>query len=303
MTENIREKNQTFTNPLIVTHDGEFHADEVVGVSLLKMVFKDVRIIRTRDNEKIKKADFVLDVGGIWDPATRNFDHHQKSYSGNLASAGMVLEWLEKEGYIDSKYAAYLQQIFLKGVDMQDTGNYSPKSGICTFSDVISFYNPVLPRVSEYEYLEGFVKAVDFTLGFLERIKLRYIQNRKYQTRFLELLQKRDLMPPKILVMEEPIPSWREYIFTDDRCHDLLFVVFPENESKWILHTIPQNQNNPYSNRIQLPEDWAGLLEGEFLEKTGIKDAIFCHKQRFMAAFKTKDSAIHAAKTAIHGLD
>src|SRR5437870_4306790 len=81
---------------LIATHSGKFHADDVWAVMVLDLVFPGCEIIRTRDAEQIRQADFAVDVGGIWDAQAGRFDHHQKGFqsareSGVVyASAGLV---------------------------------------------------------------------------------------------------------------------------------------------------------------------------------------------------------------------
>jgi uncharacterized UPF0160 family protein len=283
---------------LVVTHDGEFHADDVVGFSLLKWIFGELVLERTRDPEIIQKADIVMDVGGIYDPDARRFDHHQKEYEGRLASAGMVLKWLVREEKLDIRFAEYLEDIFINGVDRQDNGLYSPQPGICTFSDFIWSFNPFLPGVSEKEFQVHFHKAVELTCHFLERLKTRYIQKQKYRKIFKEILKKQKTMPPQLLVMDELIP-WKDYVWEEPACKELQLVLFPASKKKWILHTVPETRDNPYSSRIKLPERWAGLLEGDLEKKCGLKEAIFCHKQRFMAAFKSKEAAFHAAQIAL----
>jgi uncharacterized UPF0160 family protein len=67
----------------IITHAGAFHADEVGAVALLSMAgLWNGHLVRTRDESLIQAglADntaWVLDVGGEFDPAKLNFDHHQ----------------------------------------------------------------------------------------------------------------------------------------------------------------------------------------------------------------------------------
>ena len=84
---------------VIVTHGGKFHADDAWAVAVLKVLFPDSKVVRTRDAATIEAGDFAIDVGGIWDPATGRFDHHQKGFSGArtsgvpYASAGLV--WRE----------------------------------------------------------------------------------------------------------------------------------------------------------------------------------------------------------------
>ncbi len=79
------------------THDGSFHADEVTACALL-LAFDLVdrnKIIRTRDLAVIDTCEYVCDVGGIYEPEAKRFDHHQVGYQGELASAGMVLLYLK----------------------------------------------------------------------------------------------------------------------------------------------------------------------------------------------------------------
>lgn len=67
------------------THDGRFHADEVMGVTLLKIMYEylghKIQLFRTRDQLLLDQCDIVLDVGQVYDPSQRRFDHHQKSCS------------------------------------------------------------------------------------------------------------------------------------------------------------------------------------------------------------------------------
>lgn len=87
------------------THDGIFHADEIMGLALIKKLFEingkspsDLLVLRTRNQEQLDECDIVIDVGGEYDPSRARFDHHQrefhKTYSDErdqrLSSAGLV---------------------------------------------------------------------------------------------------------------------------------------------------------------------------------------------------------------------
>ena len=52
---------------------------------------------RTRDEERITKADYVFDVGGIYDPSINRFDHHQPGGAGkrenDIPYAAFGLVW------------------------------------------------------------------------------------------------------------------------------------------------------------------------------------------------------------------
>ena len=64
----------------IVTHDGQFHADEVAAVAILRDLMPHADIIRTRDRSMTAPAPgrIVCDVGERFDPELGLFDHHQR---------------------------------------------------------------------------------------------------------------------------------------------------------------------------------------------------------------------------------
>ena len=55
-------------------------------------------LIRTRDASKLATCDVVVDVGGVYDPSTHRYDHHQRGFTEvfggkfdtKLSSAGLV---------------------------------------------------------------------------------------------------------------------------------------------------------------------------------------------------------------------
>merc|ERR1712072_164281 len=84
----------------IGTHDGKFHCDEALACAMLKILpdWADATVVRTRDPDALKECDIVVDVGGVYDPASLRFDHHQKGFETKLdgydctklSSAGLV---------------------------------------------------------------------------------------------------------------------------------------------------------------------------------------------------------------------
>lgn len=67
---------------LIGTHSGTFQADEALGVWLLRQTstYFNAPVLRSRDMEELKKADIVIDVGGVYDHSILRYDHHQRGY-------------------------------------------------------------------------------------------------------------------------------------------------------------------------------------------------------------------------------
>ena len=64
------------------THSGVFHCDEVLGCALLKYTteYSNPAIVRSRNPEIHKLVDILLDVGDVFDPESKRFDHHQGSF-------------------------------------------------------------------------------------------------------------------------------------------------------------------------------------------------------------------------------
>ncbi len=46
----------------IGTHNGMFHADDLLAVALLKLIYPDAEIVRTRDAKTLDECDIVVDV-------------------------------------------------------------------------------------------------------------------------------------------------------------------------------------------------------------------------------------------------
>src|SRR5271170_7573470 len=158
------------------THDGTFHADEVTACALLilfDLIDKD-KIIRTRDPQRLSECEFVCDVGGIYDPSSKRFDHHQSEYRGELSSAGMIWLYLKDEGIVDEATYDYFNRALIWGVDAVDNGRAVIEEGSCTFSQVISNFVP--PRYDAQPAIqnEAFFEALDFVIGHLQRLLARY---------------------------------------------------------------------------------------------------------------------------------
>ena len=75
---NIAKKLRTMKR--IGTHNGTFHCDEALACFMLKQLpeYQRAEIVRTRDPELLAKCDIIVDVGGVYNPDTHRYDHHQR---------------------------------------------------------------------------------------------------------------------------------------------------------------------------------------------------------------------------------
>jgi len=73
---------ETPSDKLIGTHSGSFQADEAMGVWMLRQVpvYRNSKVVRSRDLKVLDPLDIVIDVGGVYDHAKLRYDHHQRGY-------------------------------------------------------------------------------------------------------------------------------------------------------------------------------------------------------------------------------
>lgn len=273
------------------THDGQFHADEVTACALLvlfDLVDKD-KIVRTRDPEKLAQCEFVCDVGGIYDPESKRFDHHQSDYQGEWSSAGMVMDYLRRSSILPEDEYWHLQEMLMKGVDDHDNGRATQVPGVQTFSHIVANFAPVRYGAALEESERAFYPAFEFVLAHLQRLLERY----RYVASCREAVRKQMQEHETCLIFDEPVPWLENFFALGGEEHSAIFVIMPSGDS-WKLRGIPPNMERRMEVRVPLPEEWAGLLEGELEAVCGIPGALFCHKGRFISVWETKEAALQA---------
>lgn len=275
----------------IGTHNGMFHADEVTASALLvvyDLADKD-KIIRTRDADKLATCEYVCDVGGEYDPSRKLFDHHQKEYVGDKSSAGMILLFLKESGVISDKEYHALNGSLVRGVDAFDNGKVPFNLGYCTFSQLISNFSPITYEATEEEMNQAFMEALNFTIGHLSRFK----------ERFHYIQQSRDVVDALMkkykdcIIFNEAVPWMENFFDLGGDKHPANFIIMPSG-THWKLRGIPPTYEERTKVRVPLPLSWAGLLDEDLKEASGISGAIFCHKGRFISVWETKEDALKA---------
>lgn len=282
-----------FIKKSFAAHSGSFHADEITACALLiffKLIDKK-KIFRTRDENILKKCEYICDVGGIYDPEKKRFDHHQVEYKGELSSAGMVLKYLKDKKYISKSLYDYLNNFFIKGVDLHDIGKITLEEGVCSFSEIISSFVPLKQDPLQRNLKKPFLKALDFTIEFIKRIVSRFYYLEEVKKTVKAKMKNRS----KYLIFKKAL-SWQEPFFElGGEKHPALFIIMPTGKY-WKLRCIPPNFKDRMKVRKALPKKWAGLLDEKLQKASKIKGAIFCHKARFISIWKTKEDAIQALK-------
>ncbi|MBS0629426.1 MAG: MYG1 family protein [Verrucomicrobia bacterium] len=273
------------------THDGTFHADEVSACALL-LVFNLIdpdKIFRTRDPQKLAQCEYVCDVGGVYDPKKKRFDHHQLEYGGELSSAGMIWLYLHDQKLVDQPLYDFVNHSIILGIDAHDIGKVMQKEGVCTFSHVIAGYVPIAYGSDEAQQNKAFFEALHFVVGHFERLFRRYQYILSCRDKVAAAMAPRN----EALIFDEAMPWLENFFELGGENHPALFVIMP-SQDHWKLRGIPPNPHEKMDVRLPLPEKWAGLRDEALQKASGIKGAIFCHKGRFISVWETKEDALKA---------
>jgi uncharacterized UPF0160 family protein len=308
---------------LIVTHSGKFHADDAWAVATLQVVFPRAAIRRTREPAVIEAADFAVDVGGTWDPATGRFDHHQKGFDGArrtgvpYASAGLV--WREygarcvsalalahtghalpEEAAREIAYA--IDGDIVQYLDLSDVGAAKNAPGGYGLSAVVSGFNPNWLDEQRLGYgeaadtyrLDQFRRA----LAFLTDVMANAVKYRVGALLALEQVRQSEVLEGgKLLLLKNSALPWTSVVRKE--MPKVLFVISHNlSEQRYMLHTVPASPEN-FEARADLPATWAGLRDAELAAVTGVADAGFCHNGRFIAAAKSFEGVLAMARLAL----
>ncbi len=267
------------------THSGPFHADDVLAWGLIQ-VFVDANatLVRTRDASVLDQADIVFDVGGIFDPATGRFDHHQNSYEGPLSSAGMVLDWLEDCGRVAPDLAQRIRSRVCDYVDDVDNGRREPDPSVPCFASMVEAYNRGSEGLPEFD--QAFLRAGQMAAHFVQGIANGHAEEEAARTVVRAAMADADARGSNTLILN-PYVRWKPaYFELGGETHPTQFVIAPGPDDSWRTLAIPPRLGS-FDQKLSLPAAWAGLVDDEFEAKCGIRGARFCHKNRFIMVFDT----------------
>lgn len=283
----------------IVTHNGNFHADDVFSIATLKAIFPSFKLIRTRDLDIINDADLVIDVGGIYDPELGRFDHHQRGGAGQrengipYSSFGLIWQkyGLELCGG-DQDLAASIDAGLVSTIDAIDCGHVEGVATGISLSQTISMFNPTWQEEGDFD------ACFDQAVEFASRILARFIASASGGLNAKAIVAKaiENADDPRVIVLEKYIP-WKRTVHA--LSNDALYMVYPSQTGQWRIQTVPVEPGS-FEDKKSLPKPWAGLSDKALQEVTGIDDAMFCHNGLFIAGSESFESTMKMAEMALN---
>jgi uncharacterized UPF0160 family protein len=281
----------------VATHYGKFHADDVLAWALIqRFLDTDAVLVRTREPQLLDSADLVFDVGGIFDATTRRFDHHQKSYGGPLSSAGMVLNWMESQGHVGPGLAGHLRRSLVDYVDLVDTGVLQPDPSRPCFATLVDLYNKGCSSLPEFD--AAFLEAGAMALGVVRGLVREFDARQADRVRIQAALADAERRDSNLLCLDLWFDWKGPYYDLGGAEHATQFVLQPDlNGETWRVVAIPPERGS-FDKKLPLPLRWAGLVDEELVEETGVPGAKFCHKNRFICVWDSREGALRAVTEA-----
>jgi uncharacterized UPF0160 family protein len=285
----------------IVTHNGHFHADELMAVATLLIKYPDAEVVRSRDMGEVDSADIAVDVGQVYDPEKLRFDHHQTSGAGKrpngipYASFGLVWRHFGEEVSGGKEEAKVVEERLVMPIDAIDNAviiSVPQFEGVREYSVGDYFESLADGCYSPEDYDAAFFQALSLARDLIKReIKAAQVSVTSWQ-------KVRDIYNASenksIIVLEESLRWKRALIPTD-----ALFVIFPRTDGRWTARAVPKEING-FEVKKTFPLSWSGLSDGRLQGVSGVNEAFFCHRDCYLCVAATKEGAIKLAEKALN---
>lgn len=294
----------------IVTHDGKFHPDDVFAVASLQLLLgnKPSEIIRTREEKWFSSGDYVVDVGGEYEPEKNKFDHHQREGAGKrdngipYASFGLVWKKYGEEICSKQEVAKRIDEKLIQLIDAGDNGidTISPLFSEVfpyTVGNIVELFRPTWKEENNYD--DQFLKAVSWAREILKREITKTTDWIEAENKVKKMYERTD--NKEMIIFEDKNESYGREIVgkTLLKYPEPIYTISYRDESKkWQVLAIRKDEAT-FDLRKPLPEAWRGLAGKELASITGVSDAIFCHSSGFMCVTETKEGAIKLVNLAL----
>ncbi|KAM3962067.1 uncharacterized protein ACR2FA_003748 [Aphomia sociella] len=323
----------------IGTHDGVFHCDDVLACYMLKKLaqYKDAEIVRTRDPEKLKECDIVVDVGAVFDHDKRRYDHHQREFNETLSTLKPALGdkykiKLSSAGLVYTYYGEQLiQQLapnglplnpsdlsiiykkvyenFIEEIDAIDNGvpmtEEEPKYKIRThLSARIARLNPEWNTSQQIDIKQLFQKAMTLageeflhTINYFTAI---WLPARDYVKSAID--SRFDVhVSGQILEFTDRFP-WKEHLFDLEAemeiGQEIKYILFNDKPNSWRVQVVPVSPSS-FIARKSLHKSWWGVRDEVLSDVAQIEGCIFCHSTGFIGGNISRDGALKMAVASL----
>lgn len=268
------------------THCGVFHADETMATAMLRILYPDMKVIRTVSVPKsTQDNEIVYDIGN------GRYDHHldKKFRKNGVPYAACGLIWRDfgpailRKLDIPEEAMGRIDCAICQPIDLRDNeGSQRPVDiPMMEFSDCISAMNPTWEEGTECAE-EAFNEAVELC----EKVLRRQLGRAKSVCKAKDFVETAIEKSNKVVQLESFVP-WHSHLLNSEnpKANDILFVTYPSLRGGYSAQAVPIKGSN--EKRMLFPAEWCGKERDELAQLTGVADAMFCHKAGFLASAKS----------------
>lgn len=300
----LRYANRGLNIRTMAVHDVTFHADDVFAAMLIRAIYPDLKIIRTREQDLLDRCDLVADVGFEYDPDKLRFDHHQEGRAGardnGILYSAVGLIWKHWgldicEGNED--VFEQIDKLLIQPIDAQDNSQKLYKERLFAEIENLSLddimrkgFNPVLGTEETHD--EQFNEAMDFAELVFKRL---FLHVRSLSRLKSGIISEHSKLQDKRYIIDE---EYRPVLAFKKEMPELLFYIFPygKGTDKWVIKCA---QEEGFKNRKDLPKEWAGKNGKELEKVSNIEQMDFCHNALFICGAKSKEAILKALEAAL----
>lgn len=299
----------------LITHSGGFHADELLSSVVLRQLFPQAELKRTRDRQWLTPAadKIIYDVGGSYNAEQQIFDHHQRpgplrEDEQPFSSFGLIWAHYGRDYLaaldvpaddIEAIHTTFDTK-FVLPIDLLDNGAMEPSVAgplsILTLPSLLGSLKPVFDDTSPTADDDAFLTALPIATNFVEAT----IRNLAAKSRAKSIVFAAIAKAGKSPILELPMGMPYRSALDQTEADHIMFMVNPRGED-WTLNGIKLSSET-FDQRADLPAEWAGLTDAALENASGVKGAKFCHNARFIAVADSREAIFKMADLAVKAI-
>ena len=291
-----------------VTHGGIFHGDEVMATAILRLLNPEMRVerkFRVEDKDTENPDIIMYDIGdGRYDHHSAECKKQNGCHAGTTipyAACGLIwkdfgeeaLKALDVPEEFISEVKAAVESRLIVGIDGPDNGVSVGRTLEVTFSQIVSSFNPTWEE-NDRTPDAAFEEAVLFAQMALKRV----VASEKARADARAIVNSAvENMEGDIIILPKYV-DWQKCVLNNERANNAMFVVYPSLRGGYNVQGVPAAVGS-FETRCSMPESWRGLSVKDLEKVSGVKGLSFVHASGFLAAAKTVEAAVEAAKAAM----
>ena len=270
----------------VTVHGGCFHGDDVACVALLKLVHKEVKVLRKFKVDDTETSDYVLDIGRV-DKVTENqvfLDHHQgpELIDGteikHCAFSKLIERMIDPS---DQLFKKHLYNDLVLPVAAQDNGQNYAEFGLVP--SPLTFVNAMGLSWKDDQKLNDnrFNEVVDMAVVVIKNI-IKNIEDKIEAIDEISAAIKK--MEGCVLVLNRYLPWTDTIIEYNAGDPKVQLVVYPSNRGGYNIQVVPK-KGGSFESWLKIPENvinfegCSGQAHGAFAFFDTMKNAVAAAKQ------------------------